>query len=757
VTENPAAQNPAAQHSAGTGTGNPATAGDPRSDLPPGVRYSRDDDGIVTLTIDQDGPVNVMDAGFRAALGAAVDRLEADRDSISGVIVTSAKKTFFAGADLRELVRVTKADAGEFAGQVELVKSHLRRLERLGRPVAAAVNGSALGGGLEIALACHHRVVLDRDDVRLGFPEVTLGLIPGAGGIVRTVRMMGVQAALPLIAEGKQLRPAAALKAGWADELATDLDDLMAKARAWVRANPDAAQPWDAKPGAVGVKDLKPMDPKSYSLLAAATAGLRKETHGTLPAPEKALAVMVEGALLDFDTALEVEGRYFTELATGQVAKNLIGTFFFQLNEIKAGGSRPAGPQKQRTTKVGVLGAGMMGAGIAQVTAAAGIDVVLKDVSAEAAEKGKAAVAKQLEGQVARKRLTEQQRDAALSRITTTTDYADLDGCDLVIEAVFEQRAVKNEVNAAAEAAARPDAVIASNTSTLPITGLAEAVADQSRFIGLHFFSPVPKMKLVEIIRGAKTSDATLARAYDYVLQIGKTPIVVNDSRGFYTSRTFGTYISEGVRLLAEGVPAPLIENVAKKAGMPVGPLAVHDEVSLSLSLKVRDQTLADLGAASQDPDVAARIKELENDPAFRIIEELVREHDRPGKAGGAGFYDYPAGAAKRLWPELAVRYGRPDGGGVSEQDLRDRLLFVQALETIRCLEENVLTSIRDANLGSIFGIGFPVWTGGTAQFVNAYGVEEFTARADYLADLYGERFRPPRLLREKAARRESF
>ncbi|WP_349261547.1 3-hydroxyacyl-CoA dehydrogenase NAD-binding domain-containing protein [Actinocrinis sp.] len=726
------------------------------------MRYSRDADGVVTLTIDQDGPVNVMSGDFRVALGAAVDRLEAERDSIRGVVVTSAKKSFFAGADLRELVRVTKADAGEFARQVELVKSHLRRLERLGRPVAAAVNGSALGGGLEIALACHHRVVLDRDDVRLGFPEVTLGLIPGAGGVVRTVRIMGVQAAMPLIVEGKQLRPAAALKAGWADELASDLDDLLAKARVWVLEHPDAGQPWDAKPGAVGVKDLKPMDPNSYSLLAAATGALRKQTHGTMPAPEKALAVMVEGALLDFDTALEVEGRYFTELATGQIAKNLINTFFFQLNEVKAGGSRPRVQEervqeKHRTAKVAVLGAGMMGAGIAQVTAVAGIDVVLKDVSAEAAEKGKSMVAKQLDAQVAKGRLSAEQRDAVLSRIATTTDYADLDGCDLVIEAVFEQRSVKNEVNAAAEAAARPDAVIASNTSTLPITGLAEAVPDQGRFIGLHFFSPVPKMKLVEIIRGAKTSDATLARAYDYVLQIGKTPIVVNDSRGFYTSRTFGTYISEGVRLLAEGVPAALIENVAKKAGLPVGPLAVHDEVSLTLSLKVRDQTLADLNEASENPEAAARVKELENDPAFRVIEELVRDHDRPGKAGGAGFYDYPADGPKRLWPGLAERYGKPDGGGVSEQDLRDRLLFIQAVETVRCLEENVLTSIRDANLGSIFGIGFPVWTGGTVQFVNGYGVEEFTARADYLADLYGERFRPPRLLREKAARRESF
>jgi 3-hydroxyacyl-CoA dehydrogenase/enoyl-CoA hydratase/3-hydroxybutyryl-CoA epimerase len=512
-------------------------------------------------------------------------------------------------------------------------------------------------------------------------------------------------------------------------------------------------QPWDAKPGAVGVKDLKPLDPASYPLLAVAPAVLRKETHGTLPAPEKALAVAVEGALLDFETALQVEGRYFVELATGQVAKNMIGTFFFQLNEIKAGASRPAGVEKHRTAKVGVLGAGMMGAGIAQVTAVAGIDVVLKDVDVAAAEKGRAAVARALESRVAKGRLSPDKRDEILGRIAVTDQYADLDGCDLVIEAVFEKRSIKNDVNAAAEAAARPDAVIASNTSTLPITGLAEAVRDQERFIGLHFFSPVPKMKLVEIIRGAKTSDATLARAYDYVLQIGKTPIVVNDSRGFYTSRTFGTYISEGVRLLAEGVHPALIENVAKKAGFPVGPLAVHDEVSLSLSLKVRDQTLADLAAK---PEAAAAVKELETDPAFQVIEEFVRDLGRPGRAGGAGFYEYPQDAPKHLWPELLKRYTRPDAG-VSEQDVRDRLMFIQSLETVRCLEEGVLTSNRDANLGSIFGIGFAPWTGGAIQFVNSYGVEEFVARADYLADTYGERFRPPRLLREKAARHEAF
>jgi 3-hydroxyacyl-CoA dehydrogenase/enoyl-CoA hydratase/3-hydroxybutyryl-CoA epimerase len=722
------------------------------------IRYERDADGVVTLTIDQPGPVNVLNARFRADLAAAVGRLEAERESIRGVVLASAKKSFFAGADLNELVQVRPQQIGEFADAVEALKADLRRIEKLGRPVAAAVNGSALGGGLELALACHHRVVVDRDDIRLGFPEVTLGLLPGAGGVVRTVRMMGVQAALPLLMEGKLLRPAAALKAGWADELAADADKVSAKARAWVLAHPHAVQPWDAAPGP-GVKDLKPSDPQSYGLLSAAPAVLRKKTHGVFPAPERILAIAVEGALVDFDTALTIEGRYFVGLATGQVAKNMIGAFWFQLNEIKAGASRPAQPPKRPAERVAVLGAGMMGAGIAQVTALAGIEVVLKDVSAEAAEKGKAGVTAQLDALVAKGRLKPEARDAALRRIRVAADYADLAGCDLVIEAVFERRDLKNEVTAAAEAAlgaTAQSAVLASNTSTLPITGLAQAVADPGRFIGLHFFSPVPKMPLVEIIRGAKTSDATLARAYDFVQQIGKTPIVVNDSRGFYTSRTFGTFIAEGVRLLLEGVHPALIENVARKAGFPVGPLAVHDEVSLELSLKVRDQTVADL---ADDPAAAEQLARMKDDPVLTLLDEFVHGLGRPGKAGGAGFYDYPGHGAqetKRLWPQLAKRYAKADCG-VGEQDVRDRLLFVQALEAVRCLEENVLTAIRDANLGSIMGIGFPPWTGGAVQFVNSYGVKEFTERAGYLADQYGERFRPPALLREKAARGEEF
>jgi 3-hydroxyacyl-CoA dehydrogenase/enoyl-CoA hydratase/3-hydroxybutyryl-CoA epimerase len=685
------------------------------------IRFHRDADGVVTLTMDMSGSANVMNAEYQDAMGAALARLEAERDEITGVIITSAKKTFFAGGDLNVLIRVTPENSDEALAGLSDVKAQLRRLELLGKPVVAAINGSALGGGLEIALACHHRVVLDDDKIKLGLPEATLGLLPGGGGVTRMVRLLGLQAALPLLMEGKQLRPARALQAGIVHSLAADREELIAQAREWIAANPAPSQPWD-KPGFV-VPDMRFGDPTTYQLLAAAPAVLRKKTHGAYPAPEKILAAAVEGALVDFDTALQIEGRYFLELAAGQVSKNMITAFWFQLNEINAGGSRPSHVDRARTAKLGVLGAGMMGAGIAEVSAKAGISVVLKDVTLEAASKG----ANGIEG------------------ITPTDSDADLAGCDLIIEAVFENRELKGKVLPSAESAALPDAVIASNTSTLPITGLATSVTDPARFIGLHFFSPVQKMRLVEIIRGEKTSDETLAKAFDYVLQIGKTPIVVNDSRGFYTSRTFGTYVTEAVTMVAEGVHPALIENVARKAGMAVGPLAVSDEVTLTLQLKIRDQTLAD------DPDAAG----LGTHPAFRVIEELV-SLGRTGKSGGAGFYEYPEGGKKFLWPELLTRYARADAG-VAEQDVQDRLLFVQSLESVRCLDEGVLTSVRDANIGSIFGFGFAPWSGGTLQFINSYGLAAFVERADYLADTYGERFRPPTSLRDRAARDERF
>jgi 3-hydroxyacyl-CoA dehydrogenase/enoyl-CoA hydratase/3-hydroxybutyryl-CoA epimerase len=710
------------------------------------IRYEKGQDNIVVLTMDMPGQsANTMNAVYREAMGQIVERLEAEKDSIAGVIITSAKKTFFAGGDLNELIKVTKADAPAFYQMILNIKGQLRRLECLGRPVVAAINGAALGGGWEIALACHHRIALNNSSIQLGLPEVTLGLLLGGGGVVRMVRLLGLEKALPYLAEGKKVRPDAAFKAGLIHELACDKDDLLAKARAWIAANPNAVQPWDVK--GYKIPGGTPSSPNVAQMLAIAPSVLRDKTKGCFPAPEKIMCAAVEGAQVDFDTAQIIEARYFTELTTGQVAKNMIGTFWFQLNEINAGGSRPQGFVPYVTKKVGVLGAGMMGAGIAYVSAVAGIEVVLKDISIEAAEKGKSYSAKLLEKKVGRGQMSAEKRDGILARIKATDKDADFAGCDLIIEAVFEDRDLKANVTAAAERAALADAVIASNTSTLPITGLAAAVQNQDRFIGLHFFSPVDKMPLVEIIKGEQTSDETLARGFDYVMQINKTPIVVNDSRGFFTSRVFGTFTNEGLAMLGEGVSAAMIENEARKAGMPVGPLAISDEVSMSLMNHIRQQTIKDL---------AAEGKSIPEHPAFAVIDMMLGEYKRSGKAAGAGFYDYPAGGKKHLWPELKARFEKSDAQ-ISQIDVRDRILFIQAIETVRCMEEGVLKSVADANIGSIFGIGFAAWTGGALQFINQYGVQNFVARATYLAEQYGERFLPPALLLDKAAKKERF
>lgn len=710
------------------------------------IRYEKGQDQIVVLTLDMPGQsANTMNAAYREAMAATLTRLEAEKDEIAGVVITSAKKTFFAGGDLNELIKVDKAHAKAFYDSVLVLKAQLRRLETLGKPVVAAINGAALGGGWEICLACHHRVALDDKSVQLGLPEVTLGLLPGGGGVVRMVRMLGLEKALPYLLEGKKVRPAQALQAGLIDELAADREALLAQSRAWVLANPDVRQPWDNK--GYAIPGGTPSHPKVAQMLAIAPSILRSKTQGCFPAPEKILCAAVEGAQVDFDTAHLIETRYFTELVTGQVAKNMIGTFWFQLNQINAGSSRPQGFAPYVTRKVGVLGAGMMGAGIAYVSACAGIEVVLKDITLAAAEKGKAHSAALLDKKVSRGQLTAEQRETTLARIHPTQDDAGLAGCDLIIEAVFEDRALKAKVSAAAQSVVGADAVIASNTSTLPIGGLATAVPDQAKFIGLHFFSPVDKMPLVEIIKGARTSDETLARGFDFVLQIKKTPIVVNDSRGFFTSRVFGTFTNEGIAMLGEGVAAPMIETEARKAGMPVGPLAVSDEVSLSLMSHIRQQTAKDLQAEG---------KAMPNHPATAVIDLLVNEYKRTGKAAGGGFYDYPAGGQKHLWPELKTRFEQPDEQ-ISPQDVRDRLLFIQAIETVRCVEEGVLMSTADANVGSIFGIGFAAWSGGALQFINQYGLNDFIARARYLAEQYGERFSPPALLLEKAAQGEVF
>ncbi|WP_426416809.1 3-hydroxyacyl-CoA dehydrogenase NAD-binding domain-containing protein [Aestuariirhabdus sp. LZHN29] len=708
------------------------------------IRFEKDADNIVTLILDNPGQsANTMNADFREALTEVVARIEQEQESISGILLTSAKSTFFAGGDLKELIAVQDAQA--FYDMVNRLKEGMRRIETLGKPVVAAINGAALGGGWELALACHYRICLDSPNVKLGLPEVTLGLLPGGGGVVRMVRLLGLEKALPYLLEGKQVRPEAALKAGLLHELVTTPEELVTRGKAWIKAHPQSSQPWDEKsyrlPGGT------PSSPKVFQMLSIAPAMLRQKSKGCFPAPEKILAAAVEGAQVDFDNACLIESRYFTELVTSPVAKNMINTFWFQLNHIKAGGSRPEGFEPVQTRKVGVIGAGMMGAGIAYQAAISGIDVVLKDLSLESAAKGKAYSETLLAKRVSRGTMTEEKMQAVLARIQATDTSADFAACDLIIEAVFEDRGLKAEVTAEAESICGADTLIASNTSTLPITGLAEAVSDPSRFIGLHFFSPVDKMPLVEIICGEQTSDTALARAFDFVMQIRKTPIVVSDSRGFFTSRVFGTFTNEGIAMLGEGVEPVLIEKEAVKAGMPVGPLAISDEVSMSLMKHIRNQTEADLSAEG---------KAIPEHPAYGVINTMVDTLKRSGRAAGGGFYEYPAQGKKQLWSGLREQFVRTELQ-ISKEDVRDRLLFIQAIETVRCLQEKVLRSVADANIGSIFGIGFAAWSGGALQFINQYGLESFIDRAHYLAEQYGDRFDPPALLLEMAASGQRF
>lgn len=701
------------------------------------IQYEKNADGIVILTLDSPNQsANTMNADFRVALENVVSKLKSETD-MTGIIFKSAKKTFFAGGDLDELIQAQPEHATEFFNMIQKMKAEFRYIETLGVPVVAALNGTALGGGWEIALGCHARIALNDPKAKFGLPEVTLGLLPGGGGIVRMVRLLGLQNAFPFLMEGKQFGVDKAKSLGLIQDTADSEQELMEKAIAWVKANPKSQQPFDVK--GYKIPGGTPSSPQVAQVLAIAPAMLRDKTKGCYPAPEAIMSAAVEGAQVDVDTALTIESRYFTYLATGQVAKNMIGTFWHGLNAIKSGESRPKDVAKWQATKVGVLGAGMMGAGIAYSTAIKGIQVVLKDVSLENAEKGKAYSQKLLDKRVSQGRMTAEKRDQILGLIQPTADASDLQGCDLIIEAVFENQELKAKVTQEAESQLVAGGVMASNTSTLPITGLAQASKDAKNFIGLHFFSPVDKMQLVEIIKGKETSAETLAKAFDYVQQIGKTPIVVNDSRGFFTSRVFGTFVQEGLRLLAEGVHPAKIEMAALKAGMPVGPLAIQDEVSLTLSEHVASETRKALKAEGKD---------LPRSSADDVIHRMIHEFDRKGKAAGAGFYDYPEGGKKHLWDGLSCWKQEVD---ISEQEMIDRFLFVQSLDTLRCLEEGVLESVIDGNIGSIFGIGFAPWTGGALQFLNQYGLNKALQRANALEAKYGELFKAPQLLISKA------
>ena len=700
------------------------------------VQYEKGGDAIVTLTFDAPGAqVNTMTAAWHKAFAAAVERLQKEKDAIAGVILRSAKKTFFAGAELKDILKLTEKDAPRLFAEIEEVKKYFRALDKLGKPVVAALEGAALGGGWELALAAHCRICLNDEKIELGLPETTLGLLPGASGVTKTVRLLGLQAALPMLMEGRTFRPAEAVKLGFLQGLAANRDDLFRMAREWIAKNPAPKQPWDEEnyrmPGGT------PASPQIAQMLTIAPAMLIEKTRGLYPAPEAVMAAAVEGASVDFDTALRIESRYLVKLAVSQVAKNLI-TLFFNRTAIRSGASRPKEVPKWKAAKVGILGAGMMGGGIAWANASRGVPCILKDVSLEQAQKGRA---------YSEKLAAKRNRPQIPDLIKPAASAEDLRGCDLIIEAVFEKRDVKAVATKEAEPMLAPGGIFASNTSTLPITGLAQASGKPENFIGLHFFSPVDKMQLVEIIKGKKTSPETLARTYDYVLQIGKIPIVVNDSRGFYTSRTFGTFVAEGCSMLAEGIPAAVIENAGRFAGMPVGPLAVIDETSMSLSVHVMEQTKADLEAEG---------KKYAPQPGQEVIMRMVKEFKRPGRAGGGGFYEYPKEGRKFLWPELAKVFGRQNASWDFEE-LKERLLYRQAIETARCLEEGVLEHVHDGNIGSIFGIGFPAWTGGALQYVNHVGAKKFVKRAGELAKKVGPRFAPPKLLRDLAAKNKTL
>ncbi len=709
------------------------------------IAWDKDADGIVTLTLDDPtGSANVMNEHYSESMHNAVERLAAEKDSITGVVITSAKKTFFAGGDLKGMINLGPENAGEAFDTVESVKRDLRALETLGKPVVAAINGAALGGGLEIALACHHRIAADVKGLVVGLPEVTLGLLPGGGGVTRTVRMFGIQNAfMNILSQGTRFKPDKAKEIGLVDELVGSVDELVPRAKAWIKeelkANPDShEQPWDKKgykmPGGT------PSSPALAGILPSFPALLKKQLKGApMPAPRAILDAAVEGAQVDFDTASRIESRYFTQLVTGQVAKNMIQAFFFDLQHINGGGSRPDGIEPVKINKIGVLGAGMMGAGIAYVSAKAGYDVVLKDVSIEAAQKGKGYSEKLEAKALQRGKTTEEKSKALLDRITPAADPADLKGVDFVIEAVFENQELKHKVFGEIEDVVEPNALLGSNTSTLPITGLATGVKRQEDFIGIHFFSPVDKMPLVEIIKGEKTSDEALARVFDYTLAIGKTPIVVNDSRGFFTSRVIGTFVNEALAMLGEGVEPASVEHAGSQAGYPAPPLQLSDELNLELMHKIATATrngVEDAGGT------------YEPHPAEAVVEKMI-ELGRPSRLKGAGFYEYVDGKRTRLWPGLREAF-KSGTAEIPLQDMIDRMLFAEALETQKCLDEGVLTSTADANIGSIMGIGFPPYTGGSAQFIVGYegahgiGKEAFVARAEELAAKYGDRFLPP-------------
>lgn len=700
------------------------------------LKIKLDENNIVILTIDcETKPMNVIDEEFVRTFHQKIEEITSDEKN-QGLILTSARDEFVAGGDL-EMLRGIKS-AEDCVEVTSLLHKALRKIETWGKPSVAALTGTTLGGGYELALGCHHRICLNKPKAKIGLPEVTLGLLPGGGGTQRLPRMIGIQNSLLYLTTGKQVNPEKALAAGLIDALVDSEEDLIAKSVEFIKANPEITQPWDNKKFKIPGGEVQ--SPKGYQVIPASTAMMNEKTFGNYLAPKNILCAVYEGCQVPIDQALEIELRYFTELVLNPSSKNMIRTLFYSINECNKGEARPKNEAESKISKVGILGAGMMGSGIAYATAMAGIPCVMKDISEESLERGKAYSAKVLDKMIERGRCTPEKKEKVLSLISTTTDPKDMEGCDLVIEAVIEDRGLKAKVTQESESVMPETGIFASNTSTLPITGLAKESKRPEQFIGLHFFSPVDKMPLVEIIMGEKSGDKALAMCIDYVRAIRKTPIVVNDGRGFYTSRVFTTYVSEGINLISEGVSPALIENAGKMIGMPVGPLAVADEVSIDLIYHIIKQTMEDLGPDSVDKATL--------DLSTKFVEEL----GRLGRKAGKGFYDYPENGKKHLSPELAKLYTVKDEQPTLEE-VKERLLYIQSIETLRCLEEDILTTTRDADVGSIMGWGFPAWTGGTIGFVELEGPSKFKERCQELEKKHGKRFAAPKILDGK----ESF
>jgi 3-hydroxyacyl-CoA dehydrogenase / enoyl-CoA hydratase / 3-hydroxybutyryl-CoA epimerase len=707
------------------------------------ICYFVDSDGIATLTIDYPGKsMNVIDQAFMDSLSACIDRLMAD-ESVKGGIITSGKEAFIAGADLMAMEANLDNTADDpvpvlFEKFGSLSRLY-RRLETCGKPLVAAINGTAMGGGFELALACHHRVLADAPSALVGLPEIQVGLLPGAGGTQRLPRLIGIQASMPFLMEGKHANPEEALKTGLVHELAAPAE-LLTTAKRWLLGTPISVQPWDDKhfkfPGG------NALDPRVAPAFVVGNAMLQASTHHNLPAPLAIQSCLYEGSLLPFDKALRIEIKYLLTVARDPVSKGMIRTLFVNKTKAEKGLHRPDGFSPFICKKLGMIGAGMMGAGIAMNAAQRGIDVVLIDRDQTSAERGKQHAIKALNKQVERGRMKQDKADAILARITPSTHYELLHDADMVVEAVFEDRAIKAEVTRKLDAVLPPTCVLATNTSALPITLLAQASSHPERFIGLHFFSPAEKMPLVEVIRGKQTSDATLAQALDFIVQLKKTPIVVNDSRGFFTSRFIGAFVDDAIGMVAEGINPAMIDNCAKHAGMPVGPLAITDELSIELSVHAGE---------AQKKEFPDDYKEGRSVPVLKKLYDL----GRLGKKMGKGFYDHHENG-KRLWPGLSELYPLK-AKQPSAHDLRQRILFVQAVEGARAMEEGVLLSPADGDIGSILGVGFPAYTGGPFCFIDGIGLPQFVAEADRLADLFGEQLRPPQLLRDMAAQGQTF